>query len=149
MLGLKQSELETLREGLSAKTKLCDELRIRSEILAVWSGEGKTLARIRGLQLKCFLALKQYRQWKKHSQAVLANKAKKFKQEHSRRVFQAWHKEFKVYKIQKDKEDFEKALKHEVQSISGTYSKEIDMLRRKLEESNEFVREAQANKTYM
>lgn len=67
MLGLKQSELETLRESLASKSKECDEMRVRSEILAIWSGEGKTKARIRGLQLKCFLAFKQYREWKKHS----------------------------------------------------------------------------------
>jgi len=74
MLSLKQGELETLRENLAHKTKLCDEYNVRCEILAIWSGEGKTLARIRGLQLKCFLALKRYREWKKHSCKVLDNK---------------------------------------------------------------------------
>ena len=38
MLSLKQSELETLRENLAHQTKLSDEYKIRSEILAVWSG---------------------------------------------------------------------------------------------------------------
>ena len=84
MLGLKQTELENLRENLAHKTKLCDEYRVRGEILALWSGEGKTLARIRGLQLKCFLALKQYRAWKKHSKNTLNNKLIQFRKEKQR-----------------------------------------------------------------
>lgn len=129
MLGLKQSELESLRENLAHKTKMCDEYRIRGDILALWSGEGKTLARIRALQLKCFLALKQYRGFKKHSRQVLEHKLKAYKQKKSRQVFQAWQAQYREWKIEKNKEDFEKQVKLEIQSIAANYSKEIETLR--------------------
>ena len=50
---------------------MCDELNLRCEIMALWAGKGKTLARVKCLQQKCFLALKQYKEWKKHSKLVL------------------------------------------------------------------------------
>ena len=50
MLGVKQNEIEQLKESLGAKTKMCDELTIRCEILALWAGKGKTLARVKTLQ---------------------------------------------------------------------------------------------------
>ena len=37
MLGLKQSELETLRENLAAQTKKADEYTVRYEYLSFWS----------------------------------------------------------------------------------------------------------------
>ena len=41
-----------------------------------------------------------------------------------------------MWKEEKDKERFDKAVKNEIQSISASYSKEIEMLRRKLDEAN-------------
>lgn len=58
MLGVKQNEIEQLKENLGKKSKFCDELTLRCEIMALWAGKGKTLARVKCLQLKCFLALK-------------------------------------------------------------------------------------------
>ena len=46
-------------------------------------------------------------------------------------VFQAWHKNFKVTKVKRDKEKFDLAVKQELQSISAEYQKEIETLRRK------------------
>jgi hypothetical protein len=37
MLGLKQSELETLRENLAQKTKTAEKLDVRCEFLAFWA----------------------------------------------------------------------------------------------------------------
>ena len=42
MLGLKQSELETLRENLAFKTKQSDEFAVRCEYLSFWAYQGKT-----------------------------------------------------------------------------------------------------------
>ena len=53
---------------------MCDELSLRCEIMALWSGKGKTLARVNNLKLKCFYALKHYREFKKHSKKVLTHK---------------------------------------------------------------------------
>jgi hypothetical protein len=60
MLGVKQNEIEQLKENLGKKTKMCDEYSVRCEIMAIWAGKGKTLARVKCLELKCFMALKQY-----------------------------------------------------------------------------------------
>jgi len=102
MLSLKQSELETLRENLAKQTKMSEEYRVRSEIMALWAGSGKTIGRIRTLQMRCFLALKKYREFKKHSETVLKHKLLRFKQDQARKVFQAWHKTHRVWKQQKD-----------------------------------------------
>jgi centrosomal protein POC5 len=54
-----------------------------------------------------------------------------------------------VFKQAKDKEKFEKAVKLEVQNIGASYSKEIDMLRRKLEEANRIVEKGNIQKANM
>ena len=46
-----------------------------------------------------------------------------------RDVFQAWNKNFKQSKVKRDQEKFDKSVKAELQQISGTYQKEIEMLR--------------------
>ena len=84
---------------MAAKNKMCEEYSLRCEIMALWSGKGNTLARMKVCQMRCFQALKGYRDFKKHSDAVLANKAKKYRIKKMRDVFQAWHKNFKVSKI--------------------------------------------------
>jgi hypothetical protein len=74
MLGLKQSELENLRENLALKSKECDKNWVITEILALWACEGKTMARLQNSKIRAFMAFKQYREWKKHSRNVLVNK---------------------------------------------------------------------------
>jgi len=103
--------------------------------MALWSGKGKTVGRIRALQLRCFLALKSYMEWKKHSKTMLGHKARQLKISRARLVFQAWHKNFKVWKAEKDKQTFDLAVKTEIQLISANYAKEIDTLRARLEEA--------------
>lgn len=49
MLSLKQNELEQLRENLAKQTKAADEFKVRSEMMALWSCQGKTVGRIRAL----------------------------------------------------------------------------------------------------
>lgn len=56
---------------MASKTKLSDELGLRCEIMAIWAGKGKTLAKMKVLQYKCFNALKLFRDFKKHSKTVL------------------------------------------------------------------------------
>jgi hypothetical protein len=46
MLGLKQTELETLRENLAHKSKQAEEYSIRCEIMAVWCSKGRTIGRV-------------------------------------------------------------------------------------------------------
>ena len=40
-----------------------------------------------------------------------------------------------VWREEKKKEDFKKAVKAEIQNISANYSKEIEMLRRRLDDA--------------
>ena len=56
-----------------------------------------------------------------------------------RKVFQAWGKHWKQWKIEKDKNDFEARLKREMGSISAQYNKEIDTLRQQLNEARESI----------
>lgn len=92
MLGVKQNEIESLKENLGNKSKMCDELTIRCEIMALWSGKGKTLARVNALKLKCFFALKNYREWKKHTKKVLDHRLRQYKEDTKRKVFLGWEK---------------------------------------------------------
>ena len=149
MLGLKQTELETLRENLAKKTKAADEYSIRCEIMAIWCSKGKTIGRLQALQLKCLLALKNYTAWKRHSRQVLEHKLARFRKEKRRQVLQAWVKEHLVWKKQNDQEKFEKAVKLEVQNIAASYSKEIETLRKRLEEANRSVERNNLQKVNM
>lgn len=103
--------------------------------MALWSGKGLTVARMRAVTMKCFLALKNYRQFKLHSKAVLENKRRSNREKQMRKVFQGWVKSFKSTKVQRDKEKFDKQVKVELQSISATYQKEIETLRTRLAEA--------------
>ena len=114
---------------------MSDEYSLRCEIMALWSGKGQTLARMKVSQMKCFRALKHYYEFNKYSKQVLLNKAKSSKVDNKRKVFQAWVKNFKESKVRRDQEKFDKSVKSELQAISGTYQKEIEMLRQKLDES--------------
>jgi hypothetical protein len=105
---------------------MSEEFKVRCEMMALWACQGKTIGRIRALQMRCFYALDQYRKWKKHSKRVLDNQRISFKTNQSRRVFQAWIKEFRVWKVGRDQEKFKLAVKNEIQGISASYVKEIE-----------------------
>ncbi len=67
----------------------------------------------------------------------------------SRRAFLAWQKQYKAWKVIKNREDFEKAVKLELQHICAQYNKEIESLRDKLNEANSIVESEQRNKAMM
>lgn len=50
---------------------MSEEYNLRCEMMAVWSCQGKTIGRIKAIQMKCLYALQRYRDWKKHSRIVL------------------------------------------------------------------------------
>ena len=60
--------------------------------MALWSGKGLTLARMKTYQMRCFRALKNYRDFKIHAKRVLENKQKKDRIKKMRDVFQGWMK---------------------------------------------------------
>jgi hypothetical protein len=107
--------------------------------MAVWCSKGRTIGRLQSLQLKCLLALKRNRDWKKYSKQMLEHRLARYKKERTRQLWQGWVKEHLVWKQKNDKEKFERAVKLEVQNIAASYSKEIEMLRRKLDEANRSV----------
>lgn len=80
---------------------------------------------------------------------MIAHRLASHKKERARAVFQAWQKHYKAWKVEKDKEDFQKAVKNEIQSISANYSKEIEMLRARLEDANQQIAVGNANKAGM
>lgn len=47
LLGVKQNEIEQLKESLGVKTKQCEDLNTRCEGMAFWAGKSKTLLRIK------------------------------------------------------------------------------------------------------
>lgn len=136
MLGLKQSELETLRENLAQKTKHAENLDVRCEFLAFWAYQGRTMARLRTVQFRCFLQLKKYREWRKHSRQMVEHRLRNHKQQRLRQIWQGWIKSHMTWREEKKKEDFNKAVKLQIQSISANYSKEIEMLRKRLDDAN-------------
>lgn len=64
--------------------------------MAFWSGKGLTLSRMNVLKMRCFQAFKQYREFKKHSEAILKRRNQTNRIKNLRNIFQAWHKNFKV-----------------------------------------------------
>ena len=84
-----------LKENLGGKSKMCDELALRCEIMALWAGKGKTLARVNVLKLKSFMAIKNYRNWKKHSAIILKQKLADYRANVKKRVFLNWEKHYK------------------------------------------------------
>lgn len=103
--------------------------------MALWSGKGQTMARMKVVQMKCFKALKEYREFKKHTKMVLDHRNRTGKVKKMREVFQAWQKNFKQAKVRRDKEKFDNAVKLELQTISATYQKEIETLRGQLNDA--------------
>jgi hypothetical protein len=87
MLGLKQSELETLRENLAHKTKMCDEYNVRCEYLALWTCQGKTLSRFSTIKFRCFLQLKKYFEFKKYTRKMVEHRLQQHKKNRARAVF--------------------------------------------------------------
>ena len=88
---------------MAAQTKRADEYTVRCEFLSFWSYQGKTLARVRTVMFRCFMQLKKYKEFKKHSKQMIAHKLARHKKERARAVFQAWQKHYKVWKVEKDK----------------------------------------------
>ena len=99
---------------MAAQTKRADEYTVRCEFLSFWSYQGKTLARVRTVMFRCFMQLKKYKEFKKHSKQMIAHKLARHKKERARAVFQAWQKHYKVWKVEKDKQDFQRAVKNEI-----------------------------------
>jgi hypothetical protein len=107
LLSSKQNEIETLKESLMTSNKLNEDLRIRCEILALLSGKNKQLTKLRVTQYKAFKALKRNVGFKKFSKNVLEAKEKDNQLKMKRKVFQSWGKQWKQWKVQKAKEDFD------------------------------------------
>ena len=82
--------------------------------MAFWSGKGKTIGRIKTMQVRCFNALKRYWQFKKYAAQMVAHKMRAHKKEKMRKVFQGWVKSFKLAKVARDKSKFDKAVKADV-----------------------------------
>jgi len=80
---------------------------------------------------------------------MLNHKIAQFKKSKKRQILQAWLKEHMNWKKEKKKEDFERAVKIEVQNIGASYSKEIEMLRKKLDEANRIVEKSNIQKSNM
>jgi len=76
LLGVKQNEIEQLKESLANKTKGYEELNTRCEVMALWAGKAKTLLRIKFIQASAFNALKSYRDFQIHSRRVLEHRAR-------------------------------------------------------------------------
>jgi septal ring factor EnvC (AmiA/AmiB activator) len=47
LIGVKQNEIEQLKEGLASKTKLTEDLQTRCEAMSFWAGKSKTMLRIK------------------------------------------------------------------------------------------------------
>lgn len=149
LLGVKQSEIEQLKEGLGSKSKLCEDLNIRCEGMSFWAGKAKMMLRIKLLQHQAFYALRKYRDFKKHSKRVLEHKMRQYREKVKREVFKGWGMQYKQWKIVKNREDFDKAVKLELQHICSQYNKEIESLRERLNEAQAIVDNEQRHKTMM
>ena len=66
---------------------------------------------------------------------MVAHKLASHKKERLRALWQGWVQGHMVWREEKKKEDFKKAVKQEIQSISANYSKEIEMLRKRLDDA--------------
>lgn len=90
LLGVKQNEIEQLKESLANKTKGYEELSTRCEVMALWAGKAKTLLRIKFIQSNAFNALKAYRYFQVHSRRVLEHRSRQNKENLARKAFQGW-----------------------------------------------------------
>ena len=79
----------------------------------------------------------------------MEHRLRQHKENVSRRAFLGWQKQYKAWKVVKNREDFEKAVKLELQHICAQYNKEIESLRDKLNEANSIVESEQRNKAMM
>lgn len=149
LLSSKQNEIENLKEQLAAANNLNQGLQNKCLSLAESAGEFKQLTKLRVVEYKAFLALKSYAGFKKHSKLVLEAKRRERQLKMKRMVFQGWGKHWKQWKINKNKEDFEFKLKDEMSIISAQYSKEIDTLRKQLNESRDAVEAYERTKIMM
>lgn len=89
-MGVKQNEIEQLKEGLANKTKLSEDLNTRCEGMAFWAGKAKMMLRIKLLQFKAFDGLRKYRDFQMHSKRVLEHRLRQYREDTKRKVFQGW-----------------------------------------------------------
>ena len=113
MLAIKQGEIETLKESLATAQHTRDEYHIRCEIMSVWTCKAKTLTSLKIIQYKGFRALYDYMKWKKYVKVVMVRKQKELKELRMKRALHAWQKDYKVWKLNKNKEDFDNSIKSE------------------------------------
>jgi hypothetical protein len=66
-----------------------------------------------------------------------------------KKAFQGWGKQYKEWKLIKNKDDFEKAVKSELQHIAAQYNKEIESLRDRLRDATGIVDQENRSKTMM
>lgn len=74
---------------------------------------------------------------------------RQFRANLKRKAFLGWEKHYRAWKIIKNREDFDKAVKLELQHICAQYNKEIESLREKLNEASIIVEGEQKNKVMM
>lgn len=117
--------------------------------MAFWAGKSKTLLRIKLLEYRAFEGLKQNRAFYKHNKLVLDHKMRQFKDNLKRKAFLGWEKQYKEWKIVKNREDFDRSVKLELQHICAQYNKEIETLRDKLQEANAIVENEHRTKAMM
>ena len=80
---------------------------------------------------------------------MLAHRRLRMKQLRARQVFMAWQKNYKIWKVEKNKTDFDNAVKNEIQNIAANYQKEIETLRKKLDEAQVIVHNNNESKVSM
>ena len=85
--------------------------------MSFWAGKSKMLLRIKLLENLAFSALKSYRDFKKHSKRILEHRLRQYRENVKRSVFLGWEAQYRQWKIKKNREDFEKAVKLELQNI--------------------------------
>lgn len=87
MLQVKQDKIDDLSTKLDSETALNREYSLRCEIMAFWSGKGKTIGRIKTMQVRCFRALQRHWQFKKYSTQMVGHKMRAYKLKKMRSVF--------------------------------------------------------------
>ena len=115
-----------MRDELAAKSKRCNDLNIRNELLAMMTGRSKTIAAVK---YKAWRNLQDYVKWKKLRRRILSQRVRHHNSVWLKQLFQGWQKHYRGWRKNKDKEDYEQKLKSEVAQICTQYNKEIEMLR--------------------
>ena len=82
LLDVKQNEIDNLKVCLQTMSKRTEDLSIRTELLALLSGKNRMLTRVKVLQMKAFMGLRKYLEWKKYKKVL----ARKTQNEHRLKV---------------------------------------------------------------